>query len=206
MKPCQPNVSMNTHGRRTKCQATNGHITLKRETAKSQLSKRLLPFPYRLRLTNTKIQESYQHSNYRPKMQNTAWYTRHYDKTCLRHPPSWRPKPSRLILRRVEKRLRSRDTKATEEQRQRLPHIATEPETRTTTGDSLQWPSTGETETDLKIVRQIQQLEKPTPPLPLTPQPRLDTGDDHHPSDLSLDLQIEGPKLRWRSRVSTKWL
>ena len=72
MKPCQPNVSMNTHGRRTKCQATNGHITLKRETAKSQLSKRLLPFPYRLRLTNTKIQESYQHSNYRPKMQNTA--------------------------------------------------------------------------------------------------------------------------------------
>ncbi|KAL0772561.1 hypothetical protein Bca101_037712 [Brassica carinata] len=28
--------------------------------------------PYRSRLTNTKIQESYQHANYRPEMQNTG--------------------------------------------------------------------------------------------------------------------------------------
>ena len=55
IKPYQPNLSMTPHGSRTKRQATNGHITPKREIDKSQPSKRLLPLPYRSRFMDTKV-------------------------------------------------------------------------------------------------------------------------------------------------------
>ena len=70
MKPCQPELSMKTHGRRTKRQATNEHITRNRETAKPQPSKRKLPWPILIK-------------THKPKDTRD-----HYNKTCLRHLPS----------------------------------------------------------------------------------------------------------------------